>query len=95
MHNQNLGTKQTCSSCQARFYDLGKDPITCPKCGWTLSLTELTKKSRGTKKNRDLEITPAEMNNESLIEYELDEDEFGEDLLIEEKKDDEEEDDNA
>jgi uncharacterized protein (TIGR02300 family) len=27
------GTKRTCQGCGARFYDLGKDPITCPKCG--------------------------------------------------------------
>jgi len=27
-----LGTKRTCPSCAARFYDLNKDPITCPKC---------------------------------------------------------------
>ncbi len=28
-----LGTKRTCPNCAARFYDLLKDPITCPKCG--------------------------------------------------------------
>jgi uncharacterized protein (TIGR02300 family) len=28
-----LGTKRTCPSCAARFYDLMKSPITCPKCG--------------------------------------------------------------
>ncbi len=27
-----LGTKRTCPSCAARFYDLNKSPITCPKC---------------------------------------------------------------
>lgn len=26
------GKKRTCQSCSARFYDLMKDPITCPKC---------------------------------------------------------------
>jgi len=31
--NAELGTKRTCPSCAARFYDLLKDPITCPKCG--------------------------------------------------------------
>lgn len=33
MVNAELGTKRTCPSCAARFYDLLKDPITCPKCG--------------------------------------------------------------
>jgi uncharacterized protein (TIGR02300 family) len=30
-----LGTKRTCPSCAARFYDLLKNPIVCPKCGVT------------------------------------------------------------
>jgi uncharacterized protein (TIGR02300 family) len=30
-----LGTKRTCPSCAARFYDLMKSPIVCPKCGQT------------------------------------------------------------
>jgi uncharacterized protein (TIGR02300 family) len=30
-----LGTKRTCPSCAARFYDLLKNPIACPKCGQT------------------------------------------------------------
>ena len=29
---QGLGTKQTCPQCNARFYDLNKTPIGCPKC---------------------------------------------------------------
>jgi uncharacterized protein (TIGR02300 family) len=28
-----LGTKRHCRSCGNRFYDLGRDPILCPKCG--------------------------------------------------------------
>lgn len=34
------GTKRTCqsSSCGARFYDLNRDPITCPMCGTVLQL---------------------------------------------------------
>jgi uncharacterized protein (TIGR02300 family) len=28
-----LGTKKLCASCGAKFYDLNKDPIHCPKCG--------------------------------------------------------------
>jgi len=27
-----LGTKQICPTCQAKFYDLGKRPAHCPKC---------------------------------------------------------------
>jgi uncharacterized protein (TIGR02300 family) len=28
-----LGTKRVCVACGARFYDLLKQPATCPKCG--------------------------------------------------------------
>jgi len=27
-----LGTKRLCASCGAKFYDLAKNPIVCPKC---------------------------------------------------------------
>ncbi|MFW7267410.1 TIGR02300 family protein [Gluconacetobacter sp. Hr-1-5] len=33
MAQPNLGTKRVCVSCGARFYDLGKSPVVCPKCG--------------------------------------------------------------
>ena len=26
------GNKRTCPSCEARFYDLNRDPMTCPMC---------------------------------------------------------------
>ena len=29
----NLGKKHTCQSCEARFFDLNKNPALCPKCG--------------------------------------------------------------
>jgi len=31
--DESLGTKRTCPECAARFYDLNKTPIECPKCG--------------------------------------------------------------
>ncbi len=32
MVSDELGTKRTCPSCAARFYDLNNTPISCPKC---------------------------------------------------------------
>ena len=32
MAKPDLGTKRLCASCGAKFYDLSKDPIVCPKC---------------------------------------------------------------
>jgi len=28
-----LGAKRQCQNCGAKFFDLNKDPIVCPKCG--------------------------------------------------------------
>ena len=30
-----MGLKRQCLSCAAKFYDLAKNPILCPKCGTT------------------------------------------------------------
>src|SRR5439155_6828283 len=41
-----LGTKRLCGSCGAKFYDLNKDPIVCPKCHTTMVPAALTSRSR-------------------------------------------------
>jgi uncharacterized protein (TIGR02300 family) len=41
-----LGTKRLCGNCAAKFYDLGKDPIVCPKCHTVLQLAAVTSRSR-------------------------------------------------
>ena len=33
MARATLGSKRICSSCNAKFYDLGRDPAICPECG--------------------------------------------------------------
>lgn len=33
MAKPELGNKRQCQNCGARFFDLNKNPITCPKCG--------------------------------------------------------------
>ena len=33
MAKPELGSKHQCQNCGARFFDLNKNPITCPKCG--------------------------------------------------------------
>ena len=32
MADPDLGTKQICPNCEAKFYDLNKRPAVCPKC---------------------------------------------------------------
>jgi uncharacterized protein (TIGR02300 family) len=41
-----LGTKRACPSCAARFYDLTKRPIECPKCGFSYEPEALFKQRR-------------------------------------------------
>lgn len=43
MAKPELGTKRLCGNCAAKFYDLGKDPIVCPKCHTVLQLTAATR----------------------------------------------------
>ncbi len=35
MAKPELGAKRQCQNCGAKFFDLNKDPIVCPKCGAT------------------------------------------------------------
>ena len=46
MAKPELGTKRLCGNCAAKFYDLGKDPIVCPKCHTVLQLAAVTSRSR-------------------------------------------------
>ncbi len=41
------GHKRNCQSCSARFYDLNKNPATCPKCGKEFDPSTAVKKRRG------------------------------------------------
>src|SRR5215472_4975693 len=44
--NPELGTKRLCASCGAKFYDLNKDPIHCPKCGAVYEVVVATRPTR-------------------------------------------------
>ncbi len=46
MVKADLGTKRVCPSCGARFYDLGKRPIECPKCSFAFEPEALYKQRR-------------------------------------------------
>jgi uncharacterized protein (TIGR02300 family) len=41
-----LGTKRLCGNCGAKFYDLSKDPIVCPKCQTVLTIAAPSTRSR-------------------------------------------------
>jgi uncharacterized protein (TIGR02300 family) len=46
MTKPELGTKRLCANCSARYYDLNKTPITCPKCGAPFEVVATTTRSR-------------------------------------------------
>lgn len=50
-----LGEKQLCPNCASKFYDLGKRPAVCPKCGTSFDPTDETVKLKRVKTTR----TPA------------------------------------
>src|SRR5262245_47554668 len=41
-----LGTKRLCGNCGAKFYDLSKDPIVCPKCHTVMAPAAISARSR-------------------------------------------------
>ena len=46
MAKPELGTKRLCAGCGAKFYDLNKDPIHCPKCGVVYEIAVAARPSR-------------------------------------------------
>ncbi|MGD0191658.1 MAG: TIGR02300 family protein [Rhizomicrobium sp.] len=78
-----LGTKRICPSCSARFYDLQKRPIECPKCSFAFEPEALYKQRRP----RQPEPQPA------VVVQERDEDETEEE--VEESEDAEAEEEEA
>ena len=46
MAKPELGTKRLCGNCGAKFYDLSKDPIVCPKCHTVMEVTTVNARAR-------------------------------------------------
>ena len=78
MANPELGTKQICPNCQAKFYDLGKRPAHCPKCATEFDPDEAVRNRRV----RARTIVPADDEVEDqVVEKETDEDEEEEEAV--------------
>ena len=43
MVDSKLGNKCQCEACNAKFYDLNKSPVVCPKCNTTLKIVQAEK----------------------------------------------------
>ena len=85
MANPELGTKQICPNCQAKFYDLGKRPAHCPKCATEFDPDEAVRNRRV----RARTIVPeAEEAEDQVVEKEADEEEDEEEEVVTPELDD-------
>ena len=66
------GLKRACVSCDAKFYDLQKTPITCPLCGTVLEVASATK-TRKTKadKTKAIVVEDTLLDDDNSIEDEM------------------------
>ena len=46
MAKPELGTKRLCGNCGAKFYDLSKNPIVCPKCHTVVEVATVNARAR-------------------------------------------------
>jgi len=79
-----LGTKRVCVACGARFYDLGKSPAMCPKCGTEQPVEQPRPRRTGgnvIEEKRPKKPVPAAGADEADIEVEGVEAEAEEDVL--------------
>lgn len=93
MSKPEWGLKRTCTTCAARFYDLGKDPILCPKCG-AENEKDIAKTRRSTKTARPdvakkvipgrAAISPIE---DEILEVDAEDDDADESDLMEDTSD--------
>ncbi|MFN4128003.1 TIGR02300 family protein [Pannonibacter indicus] len=68
MAKPELGTKRLCPSCGAKYYDLNRNPITCPKCG---TLFDIVSSSRAAKASRVVQQEDEDEDEEDLVAPEL------------------------
>ncbi len=72
MAKPELGAKRQCQACGAKFFDLNRDPIVCPKCG-TVFQGVAMRAERATAKDEDSEdeqAAPAGVEMVSLDDVE-------------------------
>ncbi len=91
MPKEEWGVKRVCPSCSTRFYDLQRDPMTCPSCGHASSLESLSAgKSRTLVADKsDAKSAPAEteINTDDVVLEEDNDVDLGDDVLEEDEDD--------
>ncbi len=59
-----LGTKRVCLDCAAKFYDLNRDPVTCPKCGTNFEVEKPTPAELAKEAEKEEEVVEAAVEEE-------------------------------
>ena len=66
-----MGSKRICPNCNARFYDMHRQPIICPKCSNTFDPEALLKSVEGALLLRKTEDPPLPAGLEEMFDLEL------------------------
>ncbi len=67
MSKPEWGLKRICPNCNARFYDMCRHPITCPKCASTFDPEVLVKKRRGRPPAADVKPLPLPLEEDLTL----------------------------
>ena len=82
MSKPELGTKHQCQNCGAKFFDLNKDPIVCPKCGTVFQGAAARARPAAKPEEEEAELaTPAGVEVVSLDEVEAGEEKAAEPVV--------------
>ena len=73
MSNPNWGTKRVCPTCSAKFYDMCRQPIICPKCSNTFDPEAFVKKRRGRPPATETKPLPLSPELDETLDLELEE----------------------
>ena len=101
MAKADLGKKRNCLSCGARFYDLNREPIVCPKCETELDVAALMRTSRAKPappkpekpKVKAVEATDGDDDDDIDLELDDDDDDFPDhDIDLDDDDDDDDDD---
>jgi uncharacterized protein (TIGR02300 family) len=92
MPKEEWGVKRLCPNCSTRFYDLQKDPMTCPLCGHEFDLEALLNpKGRSAISKKDESAPEADVTDDiddtDVLDDEDTDVDLGDDLLEEEDDD--------
>ena len=71
MSKPEWGAKRICPSCGARFYDMRRQPITCPKCATAFDPDAFVKKRRGRPPASETKPLPLPAELDETLDLEL------------------------